>query len=545
MVFPLSRRRFFGGVLATLSLPRLMRASSSACSSASASTSEDARPGRLQAALKVRTEAALQQSSRPLASMKANGDEDSLPNWIGCYSKGMTHNRYGEVEPAHYSALLAAMSSGKFSDFERIPRGGGRRQSNPQSAYAYHLEGGDPHTFEIPPAPSISSGEIRTDAAELYWQAICRDIPFSQYDKSPFIAQAAKDLGTSPQMIFRGPTPGDAAGPYVSQFLLKPIPYGAGRIEQRYRVPLAGADFMTAFDEWIQIQNGFLPWLAATYQEAPRFIINGRDLAEYVHYDFAYQAYLGAALILVNANAKSILNCNQFKSGNNPYRNSTIEEGFVTFGPAEAADWIGRVTTAALKAAYCQKWMVHRRLRPEALGGLIHQTLTGVRNYPIHQSVLENEGVRAVFKHTGSYLLPQAYPEGSPTHPSYPSGHAAIAGACSVVLKACFDGTMLLPGCVQPSSDGKSLEPCPDYSPTVGDEINKLAFNVAMGRDWAGIHYRSDSIAGLHLGENVGISILQDLARTYTEDFNGFSFTRFNGSSVHITPDGQVIEDRT
>jgi len=474
--------------------------------------------------------------------MKSNGDEDSLPNRIACFAKGLPHNQHGEVEPAAYNALLAAIRSGRFSDFERIPRGGGRRLSNPQSAYAYQMEGGDSHTFDIPPAPSISSEDIRADASELYWQAICRDIPFSEYAKSPVIEQAAKDLGVSPQRIFRGPTKGDASGPYLSQFLLKPIPYGAGKIEQRYNVPVAGSDFMTAFSEWTQIQTGFLPWLAATYQAAPRFIINGRDLAEYVHYDFAYQAYLGAALILVNANAKSILNCNQFKSGNNPYRNSTVEEGFATFGPPEAADWLGRVTTAAMKAAYCQKWMVHRRLRPEALGGLIHQTLTGTREHPIHQSVLENAGVQAVFNRTGTYLLPQTYPEGCPTHPSYPAAHATIAGACSVILKACFDWAMLLPGCVQPSADGLSLQPCRDYSPTVGDEIDKLAFNVSMGRDWAGIHYRSDSIAGLNLGENVGISILQDLARTFSEDFDGFSFNRFSGTGIHITRVGEVFE---
>jgi hypothetical protein len=127
-------------------------------------------------------------------------------------------------------------------------------------------------------------------------------------------------------------------------------------------------------------------------------------------------------------------------------------------------------------------------------------------------------------------------------HPAYPAGHAAIAGACSVVLKACFDGSMLLPGCVEPGADGLSLVPCSDYSPTVGDEIDKLAFNIAMARNWAGIHYRSDANAGIRLGEDVGISILQDLACTYTEAFKGFAFKRFSGATVHITPQGEVIE---
>jgi hypothetical protein len=261
-----------------------------------------------------------------------------------------------------------------------------------------------------------------------------------------------------------------------------------------------------------------------------------------VHYDFPYQPYLNAALILINSGPHSILNCNQFKSGSNPYRYSTIQDGFVTFGQAEVTDWLGRVTTAALKAAWFQKWKVHRRLRPEELGGLIQQSRVAGRERPIHASLRNSPAVDAVFAKTGSYLLPQAYPEGSPLHPSYPSGHAVIAGACAVVLKACFDGSMLLPGCVEPSADGLSLLPCAEYSPTVGDEVDKLAFNIAMGRNWAGIHYRSDANAGLRLGEDVAISILQDQVRTYTEDFDGLSLKRFDGKTVRITPRGEVSE---
>jgi len=73
---------------------------------------------------------------------------------------------------------------------------------------------------------------------------------------------------------------------------------------------------------------------------------------------------------------------------------------------------------------------------------------------------------------------------------------------------------------------GLSLVPCKGYAPTVGTEVNKLAFNVAFARNWAGVHYRSDDMAGLTLGEDVAIWILQDLVCTYTEDFKGFAFTR-------------------
>src|SRR5713226_5683299 len=140
-----------------------------------------------------------------------------------------------------------------------------------------------------------------------------------------------------------------------------------------------------------RFRQAYLPGGKPPNDATLRYIRNGRDLAEWVHYDFPYQAYLNAALILINNGPKSILNCNQFKSPNNPYRYSTVEEGFVTFGSAEVTDWLGRVTTAALKATYCQKWMVHRRLRPEELGGLIQRTKAGQRKYPLNDSLMGSE----------------------------------------------------------------------------------------------------------------------------------------------------------
>ncbi len=495
---------------------------------------------RAQQSKALRIRAAERQSARPQPAFTSNGDEDALPLRIGCYTKGLPHNGLGEVEEPAYQALLHAMQTGQFADFERIPRAGGRTLSNPQSSFCFHLEGGDPHSFAVAPAPSLTSPEAAADMDEMYWQALCRDIPFADYAHSPLIARAAASLNRTPANVFRGPRPTDLAGPYLSQFLLKPIPFGATRVEQRYTMPKPGSDFMTTFSEWSQLQTGFTPFREAEYDSTPRFLRTGRDIAEVVHYDFPFQAGLSAALILVNSSAKSIHNCNQFRSGNNPYRYSTVEDGFVTFGPAEATDWMGRVTTAALKATYFQKWAVHRRVRPEELGALIHKTRTGRKAYPLHPSLVHSDAADAVFAATGSYLLPQAYPEGCPLHPSYPSGHAAIIGACAVVLKACFDGSMLLPGCVEPSPDGLHLVPCKDYSPTVGAEIDKLAFNVAMGRGWGGIHYRTDHLAGLKLGEDVAISILQDIAGTYSEAFHGFALTKFDGTRIVITPDGEI-----
>jgi len=93
-------------------------------------------------------------------------------------------------------------------------------------------------------------------------------------------------------------------------------------------------------------------------------------------------------------------------------------------------------------------------------------------------------------------FLPQAYPEGCPTHPSYPAGHAVIAGACVTVIKACLDESYVLPEPVMASADGLSLLPWKGADLTVGGELDKLAANIIQGRNHAGLHWRSDAVEG-------------------------------------------------
>jgi hypothetical protein len=104
------------------------------------------------------------------------------------------------------------------------------------------------------------------------------------------------------------------------------------------------------------------------------------------------------------------------------------------------------------------------------------------------------------------------------------------------VLKALFEGTDLISAAVTPSDDGLTLIPDSTDALTIAGELNKLAFNIPMGRNWAGIHYRSDAAAGLALGEAVAIAFLQDNAGIFTETFAGFQFTAFDGTAVSIVP---------
>jgi hypothetical protein len=119
-------------------------------------------------------------------------------------------------------------------------------------------------------------------------------------------------------------------------------------------------------------------------------------------------------------------------------------------------------------------------------------------------------------------------------HPSYPAAHSTIAGACVTILKAFFDERAVLPRPLVVSADGSSLEPYTGAALTVGGELNKLAANVAMGRGFGGVHWRSDNTAGLLLGEAVALGMLADEARTYPERFSGFSLTKFDGTTITV-----------
>lgn len=69
---------------------------------------------------------------------------------------------------------------------------------------------------------------------------------------------------------------------------------------------------------------------------------------------------------------------------------------------------------------------------------------------------------------------------------------------------------------------------------TIGGELNKLALNYSGGRTWGGIHWRSDAAASFPQGENLAIPLLREQRATFAEPFDGFTFTRFDGSRITV-----------
>jgi hypothetical protein len=325
--------------------------------------------------------------------------------------------------------------------------------------------------------------------------------------------------------LFRASIAGDLVGPFISQFLWLDTPFGAEQIDRKMTTALPGLDFMTNYDAWLAVQNGAAVG-PGSFDTVPRYIRNGRDLGQWVHIDVLFQAYFNAFLILGRLHAPL--------NPGNPYNQSRTQIGFGTLGDPYMASVLCAIARPALKAVWYQKWFVHRRLRPEAFAGRVHNHVTGAARYPIHHDILDSSVLELLSKKNGTFLLPMAFPEGCPTHPAYGAGHATVAGACVTALKAFFDEVFVIPDPVEAARDGLSLKPYTGPPLTVGGELNKLAANIAIGRNFAGVHWRSDAMESLKLGEEVAIRYLQEEHGCLNESFRGLSITRFDGTTVTI-----------
>ncbi len=318
---------------------------------------------------------------------------------------------------------------------------------------------------------------------------------------------------------------------------------------------------------------------------ARRFISTPRDLATYVHYDALYEAYLNACIILLEMKtpfdpAFDHLSGVGVAAGNADTRRHA--GGFALYGGPHILNLVTEVATRALKAVRFQKFNNHIRLRPEALAARIEllrspspevvaltpSSLTrdvGLFTSKLTATLAEIES--GVGK--GTHFLPMAFPEGSPMHPAYGAGHATVAGACVTILKAFFDTSAVLakkdkkvafkrfePGDkaiafrapslkeneVVPTeeSSGKKVvvEQLKQFVPsqflTLEGELNKLAANISIGRNMAGVHYFSDYYDSLRMGEEIAIGILEEQALTYSTDPFVLSVPTFDGEVIRI-----------
>ncbi len=571
--FDLSRRGFLRGV-ATMSMAAgaipfepLLGGKSSV---AEASVVGYDPAARAAASFNYRTSAATAEDIN-VGVQPDNGDATAFTDFSGSYSKALSHDALGVPNAASWLSMRNALTTGRFADFENIivgtPGGGpNSRLNGPQVALALDLEGLDSHAAVIPPAPSVTSAQTAAEQVEHYWAALLRDVPFTQYATNSLVDQAVKDMHklsflkssannqfpfpVTPHNLFRGQVfvgDGNVQGPYLSQFLVQPTFFGAQPISQQYQTFLpaggGGSDFMTSVSEYQLVQNGGDSGRQVAFDPIFRFVRNGRDLSAYTHVDVLYQAYFVTFLGLAGLGAPP--------NPGIPYIGSRTEKGFATLGGPDAAGTLAEMATRALKAAWFHKWIKDLRMRPEEYGALVQANLTHTTPVPraagaLHKDVLKSAALPIIFSTYGSYLLPQAFPEGSPTHPCYPTGHGAVGGACITVLKFFFDGSQKIRPLLTragrdvfvPSTDGLSLNTDTGADRDILDingELSKLAFNISFAHGiHAGIHFRSSTYWSILLGEQVALSILQDRARSYNEPFT-VNITKFDGTTATIS----------
>ncbi|SFE63106.1 phosphatase PAP2 family protein [Roseivivax sediminis] len=528
-----------------------------------------------------------------------------------------------------------------------------RKWESPTAGFCYVLQGPDPQAIKMPPAPAAGSDELAAEMAEVYQMALHRDLPVAAYMEEslvdalddPFASASfgaveaasgtlstlrwfagktefgdgAPDVALTPEVaahrrcgqaqtpasLFRGVGEGTQDGPFVSQFMVvgtrapkadRPgrasgkVRYGNQVLPQIVRMAHPHVDYMTAWGDWLDVQNGLHARRLNELTGKSEFVTDAdgivhrpiatlRDLATYVHDDALYQAYLNAALILLSEGAETDRGIPYHGSAHNLFGGN--QAPFAVFGGPHLLTLVTEVSSRALRAVRANKFSIHRRLRPEALGGLFHMVLSGYTPngadefggdddtdlrrtaraqladkiapythptdkpprepglYKILEKVREHNGATG---HAPSWLLPMAFPEGSPMHPAYGAGHATVAGACVTVLKAFFEmnayddsgkktGRKLFVDPADTETDAnvayvpvaanaqdpharlKALEiPC---GLTLVGELNKLAWNISNARNIAGVHYYTDYIESLLLGEAITIGILREQMCTY------------------------------
>jgi hypothetical protein len=432
------------------------------------------------------------------------------------------------------------------------------------------------------------SDALDADAEMIGGLRLGLDLPKKMVKKDGCPCEVKLDLDLS--TLFRCGLHDEQYGPLISQFFLQNVAYGVQTIDTKQTPYIKDKDFLTNHNDWLRAQNtgkdkfgrdygtcnfygDQLAGRETYYPTVSRHISTMRDLARFVNRDALHQAYFNAALFLDSIGAPV--------DDGNPYkRNIYVREGgFGTLGGPDLLTLVSEVASRSLKVVWRQKWLVHRRARPEVYGGLVQMQFNGFngtkRNYGIPASIAASKAANKIMQHNKmqnggtdeTLFLPMAFSAGSPSHPAYGAGHATVAGACVTVLKAWFDedaklGALLanakadgrrkdpneLKGLLQPGAriNGEDFcEPQPYCGAdadkiTVGGELNKVACNVAMGRSMGGVHWRSDNSRSLRLGEKIAIEILKKRTLEYAEKPVSFTFRSFDNKKIHITKGGVI-----
>lgn len=277
---------------------------------------------------------------RPSAKTATNCEEnDHGPKYPANFTKGLKHDENGLLEHAgDYRCFVEAINSPDPTLFEKHVETAASRCAvyscdkkktchgekdvkwrgweSPRAGHSYEIEGGDPGSFGMAPAPRVGSSELAAEMAEVYSLAILRDVPFTticeggddklcpstkqpgkaklsageivkllnkmpfysgknvvsstphnvnekgfnQYEFSRRYARTqSADGALTPETAFRGSTKGALVGPYISQFMLIGAKSLACAGDGKSSFPGTDAPF--------DLQDGFIPYGSVTIDQ--------------------------------------------------------------------------------------------------------------------------------------------------------------------------------------------------------------------------------------------------------------------------------------
>lgn len=504
-----------------------------------------------------------------------DGSDDYYPYAFG---KTLDHNATtGFVKKTDVDKIIKAVKVNTEENLIAIPQhsSSNRKLEGVQTVNATINEGKQNFTIAFATPPAVDSEKNMFEMMEVYAMQVLREIPFINWSSDATVGNIVTYLNNYSSSAISGPTDGgvitrqtllrgfaqdETYGPYVSQFLVHPFGWSNLPIVQKYYQE-DNANSQLSMANWLNVQQGVTVESGGDVTSTLKHVYTPRMLGSIVHRDALYQFYYAAALI-----------CNSTMSTVG-FDNSSINSTVWTDGDKPSVlQCLAEVTEGALRVAWHQKYGLNMKIRPEVLA----QRITLAYNNAGLRSSVDKLSTIYTHAQTGqdildlvntqnqsnggedlsgnNYYLNVIYREGSPTHPSLPAGHATVAGACATVLKAMIvthenngskklwvaDGRTAL----QPSADGDSTVSYAEAdasSMTIVGEINKLASNVSLGRDFAGVHYRHDGTAGMLSGEEFAISFLQEKIKEYgayaNGMFSGFDLEKFDGTRVMITGD--------
>ena len=157
---------------------------------------------RKENAFEIRVESAGIARSRVHPDHISNGDESKYSGagkYLASFTKGLPHDKDTGLiqDESSFRLFVKAINTGNPDDFVKTPLGPDGKSKNPKwtadankgkevrawesqgAGHTYDLEGPDAQAVTMPPAPVLGGKELTAEMAEVYSQALLRDVPFN------------------------------------------------------------------------------------------------------------------------------------------------------------------------------------------------------------------------------------------------------------------------------------------------------------------------------------------------------------------------------